>query len=175
MQQRYKDFVVRKSLWVALFLFVATQLGDIITTLIVINKHGIEFEAMPLLVAGIPFWVLVLLKLFAIGIILWTFLKNYSRFNIYIRYCLVYFLVFIVVLFTAILINNIEVIKMPVGSIQPLPDEEKITGYQQHMFDMKAIESATPEKARIPFALFMFVWNLLTFVLWVDVEKGFKK
>ena len=174
MEQKNKTFVIRKSMYIMLFLFFIGIIGDIITTLMNINKHKtIEFESNPAFVLGVPLWLLMLFTLFVFFFLLRTYLKRYYSFEIYFRYFLTYALVFLILLKFSFIATNLKALNYETTDIVPIPKDERIDSYKEEVLDLKIAKNLAPKKFKIPLAASMFFWNFFIFILFIDFEKGF--
>jgi len=179
MEQKNKTLFkrLRLSMWIVLFLFIAAQLGDIISVLIFKLKHGIiwkEMEIQPLFILGVPMWVITIIKLAYIFFVLWIVLKKYFSFNIYARYSLVYVIIFITLITGAVVVNNFKLINKETEDLKPIPKEKRIEVFYEDNQNLKVINNLIPAKVKgikIPLFISVFLWNLTIFVIWADFEK----
>jgi len=178
MQQRHRKFIVRKSLWIAIFLLVVSQLGDIITTIINMVKHSSvwrEHEIQPLFIRGVPLWLLLAVKLILVIYLAWVIYKYYSGWNIYWRYIFTYGIVFFILLSSAVTINNIKFMQKDTENLKPILPEQRVEVYKEQIDNLKVVSQLKPKQIpKMPLAFWMFFWNFIIFCLWVDFEKGFK-
>ena len=157
-----------------IWLFLLFTIGDIVSTFMVTFKHGLEFETNPFLIYGIPLWFLFILRVVVLAAFIYMFIRHYRRLNIYIRYFYIYFLVIFTILLVAVVVNNFSLYAAPVDSVQPYPEELRVQVYQEYIGDMKLIEDVAPEpikRLKIPLIIWMFLVNMLIFMIWVRIER----
>ena len=161
-----------KSMIITFALLAIVNLADIITTIMVFSKHSqiaADLEINPLFMVGIPMWVLYLIKIGSIFLIIWGLSRGYYFLWPHIRYCVVYSLVILIVLFGFVSYSNFMVYQLPTKEIQPLPEEQKAEVLVNEVVDMQIVTRNTPQ---IPLAYSMFFWSFVVFALWYDWEKG---
>lgn len=162
---------------ITLFLFVLFILGDIITTMMVMSKHkiyGQESETSPLVVLGIPLWIMIIIKLIVMIVVLNYFIKYHHKRNIYIRYIMISILLIIVLIYGGIIANNLRWYKEETKDIRPLPKEERISEYNKQIMDMKVVENIVPKpikKIKIPMMVYVLLYNFINFCVWLSFEK----
>ena len=163
---------------ITLFLFILFTLGDIITTIIVMSKHkiyGQESELSPLVVLGVPLWVLIIIKLIGMVILLNYFKKyHHKQKNIYVRYIIISLLLIIILIYAGLVANNLRWYKEETKDIRPLPKEERITAYNEQVMDMKVVENILPQpikKIKIPVMVYILLYNFINFCVWLSFEK----
>ena len=165
---------------ITLFLFVFFMLGDIISTIMVLNKHdthGLKSEMNPLVVLGVPLWALIIAKLIAIIILLTYFIKFYPQEkNIYIRYIMVSLLLIVVLIHAGFVVNNLRWYNEKTENLIPIPKEERIFAYNEQVMDMKVVENIVPKPIRnikIPVMAYIVLYNFINFCIWLSFEKEY--
>ena len=161
-----------------LFLLVFFMLGDIISTILVMNKHsiyGIESETNPLVVLGIPLWVLIIIKLIAIVILLNYYIKHHHKVkSIYMRYFMISLLLILILIHAGFVFNNLRWYKEETKDIVPIPKEERISAYTEQVMDMKVVGNIEPEvirKIKIPLMFYILLYNFINFCVWLSFES----
>ena len=154
--------------------FILLTIGDIITTVMVTIKHGIEYETNPFLIYGIPLWFIFILRVAIYSVYIYMLIKHYKGLNIYVRYFYVYFLSIFTILLFAVVINNYSLFMMDTDTVEPFPEDQRVEVYNEYIGDMKILDEVTPEpikKFKIPLVVWMFIYNMFTFVVWVSFER----
>jgi len=164
---------------IIIFLFVLFMLGDIITTFMVLNKHdiyGYESEVNPLVVLGIPIWVLIVIKLIVIIFLVSYFTKYYSTTNnIYLRYIIVSLFLIVILVHIGFVVNNLRWYSQQTEEIEPLPKEERIQAYSEQVAEMEVVKDIMPKPARkVPLMFYILLYNFVNFSIWLSFEKGRK-
>jgi len=150
-----------------LWLLGIVTLLDIIITLILFKIHTVDTETFPLYVLGCPLWVIILIKVIAIGYIIYWCNKNYHRAHIFFRYFIVYCVVLAGIIGIGIVINNSKGLTIPSEDLVQVPDDAKIEYYTEQILDLGVVKPSQ----EIPAMLYIIPINLLQFVVWRSFEK----
>jgi len=157
-------------LWiVVIILFVAGNLGDVITTTTGELYFDHSIESNPI---GIKFnvWLLLGLKILLVSIMLWLMLKKYHLFkNQMVNYFLVYMVVLVMLLNVAVTINNINAIRYQPKDVQ-ITQEQKEVAYDEAVNNLGLLKV----KGASIFST-MVIINMLQFLTWRSFEKWKKK
>ena len=158
--------------------FVLFSLGDIITTLLIKYKFPVFNEAFPLYVIGVSIWVVIALKLFIVSYLGYFLLKKYNTVKFtFMRYLLVYFLVFFVLMNLAVCVNNYRYYQLSPEQVVPISDERKLEFYREAVIEGKVIYNIAPQNEdgiNIPILYFIFFFNMIQFLVWRSFEKDEK-
>ena len=162
-----------------LLAFLIFSIGDLVTTIMIAIKHPVFNEAAPLFLMGVPLWLLVAVKTLVVVYLFYFCHKKYHTMKYpFLRYVLVYYIVFAAILNLAVVINNITYYNIPSEEIVPVSDEVKLQFYKEAIGELKVMKNLTPTREQeIPIIyLFGFI-NMLQFLVFQSFEKhkmGFK-
>ena len=158
---------------VFLFAFLIFSIGDLVTTLMIYFKHPVFNEVAPLYLAGVPLWALVAVKTIVVVYLFHFCHKKYHTMKYpFLRYVLVYYIVFAAILNLAVVINNIHYYNIPSEDIVPISDEVKLQFYKEAIGELKVMKNLTPTREQEIPIIFMFSFiNMLQFLVFQSFEK----
>lgn len=162
-----------------LLAFLLFSIGDLVTTIMIAIKHPVFNETAPLFLAGVPLWALVAVKVIIVIYLFYFCHKKYQTIRYpFMRYVLVYYIVFAAILNLAVVINNIHYYNIPSEEIVPISDEVKLQFYKEAIGELKVMKNLTPTREQEIPIIFMFGFiNMLQFLVFQSFEKhkmGFK-
>lgn len=170
MEQKSKRVTLRNTF---LFLWVAFNIIDIITTIVALVKHGYQYESNLIYSVTHSLTLLFSLKIIATLLIVYTFIKIYPRMGCILhRYCMIYAFVLIVFIFGFASINNLIYYNSPVGELgESMTLEEKAKFNAKAAVEMTYLTQIGPKNMQIVPLLPLFVFiNVVQFAVWQSFE-----
>ena len=170
---------VRPLLAVIVAVFLLMQVIDIVLLPIIHYKNNSveKLEINPLFNIGISLWFLAIIKLLAAAAIGYFFVYRYFTVGPILRFGMINLLFLLVILYAAVTYNNFAYINIPSEDIVPIPKEQRAEIYAEQIYNMKIVETAfmPKESPTLPLFFQLIFYNLLSFVVWFDSEKGNKE
>lgn len=150
-----------------IYAFLLSNLFDVISTVMVGEKHGYEYEVNPIYILTGSIWLAFIVKAVLVAIIYLMLTRWYHRFKVLGRYMIVYIIFILTAYIFVVAHNNYSFYKLEPSEIRPPMTKEEAVEFNVARF--KSQETIQPVSRGME--NYIFLINIMQFIIWRSFEK----